>query len=147
MKKLGVSLFFSLESRGNLSLQLSSAPWDSPNGWPRHLMDRSWEVQLLFYPWNSYQTVLLLFFSPDASILNNPHFSKRGKKESRVGNIQLIFLSFNVFAMCQGCVGRDRDLGGKNEDFRFLLCPCCEDVLIRAHTRVAEDPRRADSKP
>lgn len=90
---------------------------------------------------------IIIFFSPDASISNNPHFSKRGKKGSRVGNIQLIFLSFNVFAMCQGCVGRERDLGGENEDFRFLLCPCCEDVLIRAHTRVAEDTRSADSKP
>lgn len=89
---------------------------------------------------------IIIIFSPDASISNNPHFSKRGKKESRVGNIQLIFLSFNVFAICQGCVGRDRDLGGKNEDFTFLLCPFCEDVLIRAHTRVAEDTRRADGK-
>lgn len=63
---------------------------------------------------------IIIIFSPDASISNNPHFSKRGKKESRVGNIQLIFLSFNVFAMCQGCVGRDRNLGGKMRISHFF---------------------------
>ena len=88
--------------------------------------------------------IIFLLMLPFRTI---PICLSEGKKESGVGNIQLIFLSFNVFAMCQGCVGRERDLGGKNEDFRFLLCPCCEDVLIRAHTRVAEDTRSEDSEP
>lgn len=76
----GESFLFTWSEWGNLSLQLRGAPWDSPNGWPQHLMDRSWEVQLLFYPWNSYQALLLLFFLLMLPFRTIPISLSEGKK-------------------------------------------------------------------